>query len=319
MNLFILRILKFTTILLITFLIILLGSSFFIRSTANFKVNNNIVYAVFGHSHPECAFNDTLINNFKNFSESGESYLYTYSKLKYFLQQNSSINTVFIEFTNNQIEEIMNEWIWGDNNLSNLSVYFPFLGFNENKIILMNNCWGLIKNSPLVIKKNISYIVKLDLNFSHKLGGYLYLNRSKTDSLLKYNSTSKLPLSRHKLSEYNILYLEKIINFCNDKNIKVILIRTPVHPKWNGLANEQNFLNIVRTRFSKVEFLDFKNYPLSNAEFADLEHLNYWGAKKFSIWINSLLNRGILKESNKQELINESILNESIRGKQGFN
>ena len=53
----------------------------------------------------------------------------------------------------------------------------------------------------------------------------------------------------------------------------------------------------------KREFLDFKEYPLTNSEFADLVHLNYNGAKIFSIWFNELLEKGILTKENKQQII----------------
>ena len=89
------------------------NSEIIIKNSANFKLKPQTKYLVLGHSHPECAFNDSLINNLKNLAQTGESYYYTYFKTIKVLEQNPSIEIVFVEFTNNQIYELMNNWIWG--------------------------------------------------------------------------------------------------------------------------------------------------------------------------------------------------------------
>ena len=75
----------------------------YIEKKSSFKISDNIKYVVFGHSHSECTFNDALISNFKNLSEPGEAYFYTYQKLKNVIHDNPAIESVFVEFTNNQI------------------------------------------------------------------------------------------------------------------------------------------------------------------------------------------------------------------------
>jgi hypothetical protein len=57
-------------------------------------------------------------------------------------------------------------------------------------------------------------------------------------------------------------------------------------------------------------FLDFADFPILNSEFGDLEHLNYRGAAKFSIWFNKLIESGLLQEPNKQLLINKNSTSE---------
>ena len=73
-------------IYLLTLLMFTLGINFtlnsYTRSKSQFDLKKQPKSIVVGHSHPECAFNDSLIQEFKNFSSSGESYFYTYPKLK---------------------------------------------------------------------------------------------------------------------------------------------------------------------------------------------------------------------------------------------
>ncbi len=104
----------FSGIIFIAYSVVIEIPELVINEYAEFKLPDNPKYIVLGHSHPECAFNDSLIQNFKNLSQSGESYFYTYFKCKKILETNASIKVVFIEFTNNQLDETMNDWIWKD-------------------------------------------------------------------------------------------------------------------------------------------------------------------------------------------------------------
>ena len=57
-------------------------TSLLIDRNAKFSFKTPVKNVIFGHSHSECAYNDSLINNFKNLSQSRESYFYTFQKIK---------------------------------------------------------------------------------------------------------------------------------------------------------------------------------------------------------------------------------------------
>src|SRR5690554_8088243 len=103
MSVFFKRIFYFAVLILGLIVLINASLSFIERKYSDFKLDEHPKYIVVGHSHPECAFNDSLIPELKNISHSGESYFYSYFKTKQVVQQNTSIEVVFIEFTNNQI------------------------------------------------------------------------------------------------------------------------------------------------------------------------------------------------------------------------
>lgn len=301
----------FSCLSLLCIVILYIGINWATNKTASFEAVGSPNYVVLGHSHPACAFNDSLIDNFKNFSESGESYFYTYIKIKKLLEQRPSIQTVFIEFDNYQIRNHMNDWIWTDEHLAyRLSRYSPFMEINESKLIMAKNLKGFITYSSLSTKKNLFNLFYNYHNYSYKIGGYEQLDRRLNDSLINTQLIdSTLKYDTDSLSYYSIEYLDKIVQFCKSMKKQVFLIRCPMHPESNGIKNEVTFQHILTERFSNTEFLDFHKFPLPNNEFGDLEHLNYFGACRFSKWFNKLLKSDIISQQNKQMRINIQIQN----------
>lgn len=284
------------------------SSEYIVNNNSDFKLSNDTKYLVLGHSHPECALNDSLIENFKNISESGESYYYTYFKAKEIIEQNPFIETVFIEFTNNQINESMNSWIWKEKYMNyRYPQYSPFMNFTDKMVLAKNNLSGYLNSTSLSFKKNSVRVIKQNFNYTNSIGGYLYLERDKTDSLVNTMNDYSSQLEVVEVSEYNLKYLSKIIDLCEEQGKRVILIRSPQHPMYSGYSNENIYQEIRNNLFPSTEYLDFSKFPLSNSEFGDLEHLNYKGAKIFSSYFSDILKNGFLDINNKQELINEEI------------
>jgi len=283
-----------------------------IKCNSKFKISKNINKIIVGHSHPECAFNDSLISGFKNFSKSGESYFYNYYKIVELLKQNVQIKTIFIEFSNNQINDGMDNWIWGEPYLSrSYKLYGPFLDFQANALLCRKNPFGFFNSVTIQLMNNLKIMRSKDYDYTGSIGGYLPLKKNKIDSLLTYSKCNNaFDSTQFKISEKNVSYLKKIVSICKTKKIDIYLVRSPLHKKYSALNNEIIFQKIRKLNFSEVEFLDFKNFPLDNSEYADFEHLNYSGAKKFSSFFNKLLNNKLLEIKNKQEYIDKEMLSE---------
>ncbi|MBJ7879146.1 hypothetical protein [Gelidibacter salicanalis] len=295
-----------------------ISTSFIERRYSNFKIENNTTSIVIGHSHPECAFNDSLIPNLKNLSQSGESYFYNYFKTKRVIMQNASINVVFVEFTNNQIDESMDDWIWGDKFLSNsYPKYSSFMNADDNLVLFQNNPSAFINALSLSLKTKITKIFENKLKRSHISGGYLHLEKKLTDSIIKNTERLKHEAiaAQKDISEANLSYLDALIEFCTANNKRVILIRSPQHEKYPGYENENKYVEILQTRYANIEYMDFSNFPLTNNEYADLDHLNYKGAKVFSEWFADLLSNGLLEKKNKQDYIDERIMTKSLESR----
>jgi hypothetical protein len=70
---------------------------------------------------------------------------------------------------------------------------------------------------------------------------------------------------------------------------------------------ERQYQNLLKTKYSDQVLLDFKDFPINNNEFADKEHLNQKGAVKFTNFLNSMIQKGLLLNSDKQQFINAQI------------
>lgn len=303
----------FATLLIVFICFVNYGTSVIIQKKANFKIGSDNQYLLLGHSHPECAFNDSLIDGLFNAAESGEAYFYTYHKAKNLLAQNPSIKTVFIEFANNQITESMNEWIWDGMFVEKqYPVLSPYMNFEENKMLARNNFKSYFNSFFFASKDRIGRVFSNDYDYRDLLGGYLYLERDKTDSLLTVDTIPynflDYKLIDKKISTLNLEYLKKTIDLCKQYNKKVYLIRSPLHPNYTGYYNEHWYQAIRKKEFKDIEYLDFANYPLKSTEFGDLEHLNHKGARIFSEWFNLLIKSNLLDQGNKQEMIDKEIL-----------
>lgn len=281
---------------IVPFLFVIIGClflfKFLIKKNSDFSLPKNINTIILGHSQPEAAFNDSLILNAKNLCNGGEAYLYTYKKLQIVLNHNPQIKKVYISFSNNQIILKMDSWLYDE---THLDQYFSKYNFEMDKddysLAFKNNFTGTCKAESKAIILNAKRILKHKNAFeNNEFGGYLYLKRFKTDSLLQHNYINVLKKEQsNKISIININYLKKIVKFCNDKNVKIYFVRTPIHSVLFSILNEKQFQEIRKVNFPNVPFLDFHDFPIANDEFGDFDHLNYKGAKKFSAYFDSVI------------------------------
>ncbi|MDR6945207.1 hypothetical protein [Mucilaginibacter pocheonensis] len=281
--------------------------NYIVDKKSRFSIQHNNKIVLFGHSHPECAFNDSLIPNFKNLSHSAEPYFYTYQKVKKIISQNPQIETVLIEFSNNQINEKMNDWTWGYKYMSSMfPQYSSFMDKSDIDLLIKNNPKDFMNCMSISTRKNLVRLLTWNYNFSDAIGGYLRVesHQSNAGSGVLTNETA---VNNANLSTVNIDYLEKIIAYCHACHKKVYLVRSPQHKNYEYLKNEKDFMRIKKERFADIDFLDFNNFPLNDDDFLDYGHLNYKGAAKFSKWFNKMLNSGLLVNKNKQALIDHNI------------
>lgn len=305
MKIFLKKLLNFLAISILIITLIASTPLYIIKRKSSFKLEENITNVVFGHSHPECAYNDSLIAKFKNLAESGECYFYTLQKVKKVIPDNPQIETVFLEFSNNQISSDMDDWIWGYEKMNYyLPKYSPFMKKEDFEILLSNNSTDFIACTSVSFKKNLFRVLKYDFDYSDNIGGFNWLDVNQLKDSDPDNNANL-----DSISQVNLEYLRKIIEYCQHRDVTVFLTRSPQHKDFYFLKNEKLFQKIRNEKFSDVEFLDFNNFPIPDNYFADFGHLNYKGAEIFSNSISELLNSGLLDSENKEEIINDFIAN----------
>lgn len=293
MKLFLKKILIFILSFFTAMFLVFLGSNYLIKKKADFKLNRNINKVILGNSQPECAYNDSLISDFKNLAKPGETYFYNYQKLKAIVEQNQQIDSVFIEFSNANILRREDQKIWETRFLNHaLPDYVSILHLEDYYLLFSKNPVGFQKAILTSLKNNIVRISTSNYNYKDSIGGYKYLKRQKVNAILdtltqqnhKFNK-----LNKSQLSQYDILYLENIITLCKANNISVFLIRSPYHKQFIGNTYESSFQQFRKKHFGNIKFFDFKDFSIQDSEFGDLQHLNYKGARKFSLWFNTWL------------------------------
>lgn len=291
MKIFFKKIFTFIGSLYLLLIISVVGTRYIINKNANFKLQPNINKIILGNSQPECAYNDTLITNFKNLSKSGETYFYNYQKLKALIAQNPQIDTVFIEFSNINILEREDEKIWTNRFIMHhLPNYNNLLHWKDYELIIAKNPVGTQKAILASLKTNSERIMKQDYNYTSTIGGYLYLKREKVNAILDTIQNDKIKQTKNvRLSTSDLEYLDKMILICKNNNITPYLIRSPYHPKFQAEKYDSIFNNIIHTKYASVPFIDFKTFPLNDSDYGDLQHLNHKGATKFSKHFNEII------------------------------
>lgn len=313
MKKFIKRMLVFFLLTLIVLIGIIISTNVLINKDSNFSIDKKNEYIILGHSHPEGAFNDSLISNANNLARGGEHYFYTYLKAKKIIESNPQIKAVFLELTNNQISLDMTKWIEDtQKNLVNIPIYAPVMDSEDHFFVIKQNPLGYFKSQEMVIKNNLNFLLyrKKNILAQRDWGGFYANHRQKVDSIIESNEKQKVKPNSMKIEvdTTNLPFIDKIASICKNKGIELFLIRSPQHPKYSFFGNEKQLQTIIKTRYSKLNFLDFNRFNLSNDEFADLEHLNYKGAKKFSLFFDSLLKKGLVESSNPEQLVKDEIL-----------
>lgn len=122
--------------------------------------------------------------------------------------------------------------------------------------------------------------------------GYIYADRAGYD-----NVPDKLPIldteaKPGKLDESSVEYLRKMADFCKEKGLNLLFVRTTTN-NWNS-----GFHNAIQPLADElgIEFLDFNFDPLYDSygyvhayDTKDGNHLNYYGATKFTKWLGQYL------------------------------
>lgn len=95
------------------------------------------------------------------------------------------------------------------------------------------------------------------------------------------------------LDANGLYYLEKIIDFCREKDIRLVLLKTPMGDNWDEA--EYNAVRLIAERYG-LEYYDFNSEPLYDTigfnpatDLYDADHMNYWGARKLTKWLGDYL------------------------------
>lgn len=282
------NILAFGLLSLLVLLVSIFVSKLLCSSLINTSISKEKNVLILGTSQLEGALNDKIITQSKNMAQSGTCYFYTYQKAKTILNSNPHIDTLVLGFSYIDISENRDNWFYGDKNIqAKMRNYFFMFGLTDYLDLLNGNTKAVLVNTPRVIINNL----KLIFTGLNSLGGFKPLKR---DRLLKAKANHEMEMATYpykfNLSENEIKYLVKTYDLCQLKNVKVILLFTPIHPvlKSSQLGFHEGLCETYQQQLSNATFIDHSRYALADSLFSDLGHLNYKGAKAYSEYINTI-------------------------------
>lgn len=289
---FLITLIKFIAPFLIFLVALTFGLKVAVSYKCDYKFDKKYNTIILGHSQPENAFNDSLIENTKNFCNGGEAYVYTLQKLRKITTENPQVKMVLVSFSNNQFDDEMDKWTYRANSMNAYYSRYSFAMDSDDYLLFLKKSIRNVLDAELKgVVMNAKCILRNKNRIQNKdFGSYLYTKGTVVDSLISHGYLNKVIKRQNKVvSEVNLNYLKKIVEFCKEKKLKIIFVRTPLQEKFRAVIDEKKFQDIRNANFASVPFIDLSKYPIKNDEFHDLVHLNYKGARKISIYLNKLL------------------------------
>ena len=245
------------------------------------KYNNHTIqnkkYFILGNSHAQCALNDTLLGNeYLNVAKSAEPLFYTAIKAQNIIDQLKP-DTLIIQVDNSALASI--QWVLANNRLvENYRNYFSLMPLQDHEFLFRHNFFKSLKA--------VSFLTLSDIkNYKNLDGGYWYISASLKDSIKIIKDDKKL-IDPNKYSSQlqhrNLDALEELIR--RNRNTIFFITRMPMH-KTVHLYREVEFEDYVNQlkQLPNCIYYDFHNkVDLPDSCYADLQHLNYKGARIFS-------------------------------------
>lgn len=245
------------------------------------KLQKNIKTVFIGDSHIRLAINDSLLNNSANLGNHGESLYFNYFKLWSLLNENPSVDTVYLGISYHSISSNFDNYVTGNEVYYSSEIYY-LLPFSEKLRLLFYK-----RNTLFTFMKNCikHQTIQEFLNNKRKLSGEFANNHVNTTAVDKIMD-KRLKKHYYELSEISgfsnisLEYLKKIISLCHSHQVVLIILNTPLHKYYRDavpLKFKSKFCDIINTEH--LNYIDLSELELAdNAYIQDGDHVSKIGA-----------------------------------------
>lgn len=310
MKQFLIKILKFTIFAIaICSAFYLIISAVYLYRIDKLHVPENVNVLILGDSQPQCAVNDSVFSNSVNFSQNSEHFFLTYTVLQLVVKNNPQINTLILGCSYHNLSAFSERYIFYKGNYKDnfpelvIPRYYPILDFKDKIFLLKNNFEGVIKSFKMIVTNMVkSFTSNYKEYHDYPFIGRYYASRKRVfnDSTVKasvdwhfYKDSAATELEEFSSLQYE--YLKKIVAFCKEKNIKLILLNTPVYEDYykqipKEFTDEYYRLMNELSDGDKVEFFDYYDFKVPDDFYGDGNHLNLQGAVMLTPEIMKRLN-----------------------------
>jgi hypothetical protein len=264
------------------------------NNLTQYKLPKNTEVLFIGDSHLEQAIDDNLLKNSINLGASSESFYYSYYKLKSILDKPNAIKTVYLNIGYHSLSNYYNRFIYGDESVAISSNYFFLLPIKEQAKLIYHNRNKLASLTKTVIKQGVAIIKDpttanfhgcFNNTFSETKANIANMNDRLDYQFYKQTKT----LYRH--STTNETALHDIITLCNNKNIELIALSTPIH-KYFYNKIPPFFKNKFKETVQKtnLKLIDLSHIQLQEDDYLpDGDHVSKKGAGKTTLFLKNLI------------------------------
>lgn len=271
--------------------------------TFRYGLNQDVRTLFIGDSRFANGVDDSMIPHSLNVSADADNYLTAYLRIKFILENQNSVKTIFIVFSPDIMGEEADSRLYAKYLMAGkIPQYFPLFSYEEWFRYISFDAAELLHN---IAGRPFRILVNAFSQeaFCSQLGGYRISTSKKLqesitlvrDRLKKAPAVPSDQPQRYG-NKVSKIYLEKIRAYCNERGIRLIGIAVPHY-----LANEVFDLNSYRETLSKnysdLEVWDYLEMKFPDDCWQDINHLNRWGAEIFSRELAERMKReGIVSE-----------------------
>jgi len=290
MKRFIIQIFKFTFVAIASIALLFIGS-YCIMKRASFKIDDRKNILVLGSCYTETAV-DEHFSRAENLAQTGTANIYSYVKLKKLLEDNPQIDTVITSFRQIELDKDP-LWVMSD------EFMFPKIAFNitllgKEEFAVYTNKGSLVQSVLQMPIRNIASILSFFKTKTYtyqnlRVGGFLPLDYKLREDEMVGNDKDILDTKPDiTFTTIQRLYLQKMMTLCTERGIKFFLINPPVFGGNKYFDSRLELLADCRDNYlPDAELMDYSNFEMVDTCFADITHLNRWGAAKWSEYLNA--------------------------------
>jgi hypothetical protein len=257
------------------------------------KIPDNKTVLFMGASLITLGIDDSNLENAVNISQQAEGYLFTYLKLQKILSNtNNKITHVILQCAPTDLSQIADRKLFRPDNemLKYIPQCYPYFSKEEWKLY---DDYKLDIIKILLSRFFVNWALSSEKYFS-KYGGFIYYKDEFDETKMTYARIDSIYYGNN----VNLLYLNKIVDLCNIKNIRLTLLYCPVY-KLELFYDQEYFYSVRNTMFGNCEFLDYSHLSIPNEYRFDAFHLNGKGAKYFTKILAEKLNLKYKNNGNK--------------------
>ncbi len=272
----------------------------FTKETVNLKPSKRVY--IFGDSHGACSFTPKHIDQTTNYSNWGESVVFSYYKLKYLLEssQVDSQSVVALVFSYHTLYPCRENYLLPEQRNEILLNYYPFLDNSGKDLVGRTGVEFFLTQLkydfgfPLMLKK---HLLAVKQNRNDAIAGFS--TSEKTQNVSREHAQHKINIhfnnNQDSTSQTLEDYLGLMAELTGRYNLQLVLVNTPKHPFYNDLLPERvltahnRVVKDVTVKYNHVKYLDYSKQFSDSTYFRDTDHLNMLGAKEFSIMFDQAI------------------------------